>query len=54
MTRRLPAAVEARLSGRYDVRLNADDKPLDSAQLRAAMTDYDALIATVSVLLSTR
>lgn len=54
MTRRLPAAVEARLSGRYDVRLNADDKPLDSAQLRAAMTDYDALIATVSDCLDRR
>ena len=37
VTRKLPAAVEARLSERYDVRLNPDDRPLNRAQLSAAM-----------------
>ena len=48
VTRKLPAAVEARLSERYDVRLNPDDRPLNRAQLSAAMAHYDALVSTVS------
>ena len=47
-TRKLPSAVEARLSERYDVRLNPDDRPLNRAQLSAAMVRYDALVSTVS------
>jgi lactate dehydrogenase-like 2-hydroxyacid dehydrogenase len=48
VTRKLPAAVEERLSERYDVRLNPDDRPLKRAQLSAAMAHYDALVSTVS------
>lgn len=48
VTRRLPAAVEAELSERYDVRLNAHDEPLDAAALHAAMRDADALLCTVT------
>ena len=48
VTRKLPSAVEARVSERYDVRLNPDDRPLNRAQLSAAMVRYDALVSTVS------
>ncbi|MNS44030.1 Glycerate dehydrogenase [compost metagenome] len=48
ISRRWPQAVEARLSARYDVTLNETDTPLTLDQLRAAMTDYDALCPTVS------
>lgn len=48
ISRRWPQAVEARLSARYDVTLNETDTPLTLDQLRAAMTEYDALCPTVS------
>lgn len=48
ISRRWPQAVEARLSARYDVTLNGTDAPLTLDQLRAAMTEYDALCPTVS------
>ncbi|MNU32507.1 Glycerate dehydrogenase [compost metagenome] len=48
ISRRWPEAVEARLSARYDVTLNEGDRPLTLDQLRAAMTEYDALCPTVS------
>ncbi|PQZ84795.1 MULTISPECIES: D-glycerate dehydrogenase [unclassified Brevundimonas] len=48
VSRRWPQAVEARLSARYDVTLNETDTPLALDQLRAAMTQYDALCPTVS------
>lgn len=48
ISRRWPKAVEARLSARYDVTLNEGDTPLTLDQLRAAMTEYDALCPTVS------
>ena len=48
VTRKLPSAVEARLLERYEVRLNPDDRPLNRAQLSAAMVRYDALVSTVS------
>jgi lactate dehydrogenase-like 2-hydroxyacid dehydrogenase len=48
ITRRWPEAVEARLAARYDVTLNETDTPLTLDQLRAAMTEYDALCPTVS------
>lgn len=48
ISRRWPQAVETRLSARYDVTLNETDTPLTLDQLRAAMTEYDALCPTVS------
>jgi len=48
ISRRWPEAVEARLSARFDVTLNENDRPLTLDQLRAAMTEYDALCPTVS------
>lgn len=48
ISRRWPQAVEERLSARYDVTLNEADTPLTLDQLRAAMTEYDALCPTVS------
>lgn len=48
ISRRWPQTVEARLAARYDVTLNETDAPLTLDQLRAAMTDYDALCPTVS------
>lgn len=48
ISRRWPQAVEARLAARYDVTLNETDAPLTLDQLRAAMTEYDALCPTVS------
>ena len=48
VTRKLPAAVETRLCSAYDVRLNADDKPMSKAELCAALTQFDALVSTVS------
>lgn len=48
ISRRWPQAVEARLSARYDVTLNETDTPLTPDQLRAAITQYDALCPTVS------
>lgn len=48
ISRRWPQAVETRLSARYDVTLNEADTPLTLDQLRAAMTEYDALCPTVS------
>ena len=48
ISRRWPQAVETRLSARYDVTLNETDTPMTLDQLRAAMTEYDALCPTVS------
>jgi len=48
VTRKLPAAVEARLSSTYDVHLNDADKPMSKAELAAAMLEFDALVSTVS------
>lgn len=48
VTRKLPAAVEARLSSTYDVHLNDADKPMSNAELAAAMLEFDALVSTVS------
>ncbi len=48
VTRRWPASVEARLADAFDVRLNADDHPFSADELRAALTDADALCATVT------
>ncbi len=48
VTRRLPAAVEARLSELFDTTLNADDAPLDAAGLCAAVAACTVLVPTVT------
>ncbi len=48
VTRQLPAEVEARLRSSYDVNLNVNDKLISRDQLSKAMTEYDALIPTIS------
>lgn len=48
LTRRWPAAVEARLAASYDVTLNVADVPMTAAEIRQALLDYDAVCPTVS------
>ncbi|MBU2358181.1 MAG: D-glycerate dehydrogenase [Alphaproteobacteria bacterium] len=48
LTRRWPAAVERRLSQDYDATLNADDVPMTTEAIGAALNDYDAVCPTVS------
>lgn len=48
VTRRWPAAVEARLAEDYDVVLNTGDKPLAAPELRDALKTYDAVLPTVT------
>ncbi|MBB3654948.1 lactate dehydrogenase-like 2-hydroxyacid dehydrogenase [Rhizobium sp. BK650] len=48
VTRRWPAAVEAVLAERFEVTLNRDDIPLGENELRQALSDYDAVLPTVS------
>ncbi|CUH54027.1 2-hydroxyacid dehydrogenase [Shimia marina] len=48
VTRRLPEAVETRLSELFDVRLRDDDSPMTREQLSAAMKDADVLVSTLS------
>ena len=48
VTRRWPSSVEARLADAFDVRLNADDHPFSPDELRTALTEADALCATVT------
>jgi lactate dehydrogenase-like 2-hydroxyacid dehydrogenase len=48
VTRRLPEAVEAHLSARFEADLNADDTPLGRAALADAMTRYDAILPTIT------
>ncbi|RQP04137.1 MAG: D-glycerate dehydrogenase [Paracoccus sp. BP8] len=48
VTRRWPAAVEARLSEIFDVQLNLADKPLAPEDFRTAMREYDAILPTVT------
>ncbi|MBP0481188.1 2-hydroxyacid dehydrogenase [Sagittula salina] len=48
VTRRWPAAVERRLAERFDVTFNEADRPMDVAALRAALTEYDAVLPTVT------
>lgn len=52
VTRRWPAAVEARLSEHFDTVLNTGDKPLDASEFRAALALYDAVLPTVTDTLS--
>ncbi|MBX3494895.1 MAG: D-glycerate dehydrogenase [Parvibaculum sp.] len=48
VTRKLPAAIEARMGELFDVRLNADDRPMTAADLAAAMREADVLVPTVT------
>ncbi|MCQ8129574.1 D-glycerate dehydrogenase, partial [Methylomonas sp. WSC-6] len=47
VTRRWPAAVEAKLLQLYDVTLNRDDRPLSPEELKQALQQYDAVCPTV-------
>jgi lactate dehydrogenase-like 2-hydroxyacid dehydrogenase len=48
VTRRLPPPVEEELAGRYDARLNPDDRPLGADGLREALRSADGLLCTVT------
>jgi lactate dehydrogenase-like 2-hydroxyacid dehydrogenase len=48
VTRRLPPAVEAALATEFDAHLNREDVALDEAALRAAFSESDAVLPTVS------
>ncbi|MBN9886150.1 2-hydroxyacid dehydrogenase [Salipiger abyssi] len=48
VTRRLPEAVETRLSELFDVTLREDDTPMTRAQLAEAMADADVLVPTIT------
>ncbi|MEX0838515.1 MAG: D-glycerate dehydrogenase [Parvibaculum sp.] len=48
VTRKLPAPIETRMGELFDVRLNADDRPMSAADLAAAMREADVLVPTVT------
>ncbi len=48
VTRRLPAAVETRMSELFDVRLRTDDTPMTREELLTAMQSADVLVPTVT------
>ncbi len=48
VTRRLPAAVEERLSREFEAKLNRDDRPLEAAGLQQALRESDAVLCTVT------
>lgn len=48
LTRRWPYAVERHLNERYDLVVDADDRPLRQDELRDAMFAFDAICPTVS------
>jgi glyoxylate reductase len=48
VTRKLPDNVELRMKELFDVRFNADDKPMSQAQLAEAMKTADVLVPTVT------
>ncbi len=47
LTRRWPAAVEAKLQALFDITLNADDHPFSSEELKSALQNYDAVCPSV-------
>ena len=47
VTRKLPAAVEARLANSYRAELNADDHPRDVEEIVARSADKDAILCTL-------
>ena len=48
ITRRWPAAIEAKLTELYDVTLNPEDRPFTADELKSALQNYDAVCPTVS------
>ena len=48
VTRRWPAAVEAKLAEDYNVVLNTGDKPLSPGELRETLGKFDAVLPTVT------
>lgn len=48
VTRRLPEAVEARLAAGYDAVFNVEDRALTADELRRALTDFDAVVPTIT------
>ena len=48
LTRKWPASVEALAAQMFDVTCNPDDRPMDRAAMRAALENYDAVLATVT------
>ena len=48
VTRRWPAAVEAKLAANYDVAFNRSDRPLNATEFREAIQRYDAVLPTVT------
>jgi lactate dehydrogenase-like 2-hydroxyacid dehydrogenase len=48
ITRRLPEAVQQRLTERYEVTASEDDRPLDAQALTQALRDFDALAPTIT------
>jgi glyoxylate reductase len=48
VTRKLPDSVETRMRELFDVRLNADDRPMSHGQLADAVKSADVLVPTVT------
>jgi lactate dehydrogenase-like 2-hydroxyacid dehydrogenase len=48
VTRRWPAAVEARMAEQFDAEFNTADIPMSRAELRVALSRYDAILPTVT------
>lgn len=48
VTRRLPEAVETRMSELFDVRLRENDTPMSKPELAAAMREADVLVPTIT------
>lgn len=48
VSRRWPRAVEADLADRFDVVFNTTDRPLDPREFREALTEFDAVLPTVT------
>lgn len=48
ITRRWPAAVEARMAERFEMTLNQSDRPLQAEEIRDALGRFDAVLPTVT------
>ncbi len=48
LTRKWPESVENKIASRYQATFNNDDTPLDSAALKSALKNYDAVLSTVT------
>ncbi|NHQ75911.1 D-glycerate dehydrogenase [Roseovarius gahaiensis] len=48
VTRRWPAAVEARLADRFEVQVNKTDTPMTGAEFQEALSRFDAILPTVT------